>query len=113
MPWFGLQCVIVVFPDPTHFLLSVTSESMWKYVQEVLVNRLVMFAQEKRVVWWSDSLNMTIAIDWDVKPQTNKKKKTSLASWWFNWNINFIGFLKAEKIHLQICFYALFLCFYA
>ena len=54
-----------------------------KYVHEVLVNCLVKLAQEKSVVRLTDCSNMTIAVDWDVKNQTNphppppppKKKK--------------------------------------
>ena len=38
-----------------------------KYVHEVLVNCLVKFAQEKFMVWLSDHLDMTIAVDWDVQ----------------------------------------------
>ena len=44
-----------------------------KCVHEVLVNHLVKIAQEKRVVRWTDRLNMTITVDWDVK---NKIKQT-------------------------------------
>ena len=42
----------------------VASESMCK----VLVNGLVKIAQEISVVRWTDRLDMTIAVDWDVKP---------------------------------------------
>ena len=45
-----------------------------KYVHEVLVNRLVKLAQEKRVVRWSDCPNMTIAVDLDIKHQITQKK---------------------------------------
>ena len=48
-----------------------------KYVHKVLVKRLVTLAQEKSVVRSTDHLNMTIAVDWDVKPQT-KQTKTCL-----------------------------------
>ena len=37
-----------------------------KYVHEVLVNRLVKLAQEKKCGY----VNLTIAVDWDVKNQT-------------------------------------------
>ena len=47
-----------------------------KYVHKVLVNCLVKFAQEK--VWLGDSLDMTIAVDWDVKNQTKPKKPSCL-----------------------------------
>ena len=43
------------------------------YVHEVLVNFLVKLAQEKSVVRTTDHLNLTIADDWDVKPQPNKQ----------------------------------------
>ena len=42
-----------------------------KYVHEVLVNRLAKFAQEKNVVRWTDSLDMAIAVDWNVKKETD------------------------------------------
>ena len=55
-------------------------------MQEVLVNSLVKLAEEKvwlgelteacpgkSVVRLTDSLDMTIAVDWDVKPQTKQK----------------------------------------
>ena len=45
-----------------------------KYVLEVLVNRLVRLAQKKSVVRWTDHPDMTIAVDWDIKNQTNKQK---------------------------------------
>ena len=45
-----------------------------KYVHEVLVNRLVKLAQEI-VIRWTDHFDMTIAVDWDVKPQTKQAKK--------------------------------------
>ena len=28
LPWFGLQCVTLVFPDHTHLLLKVTKETI-------------------------------------------------------------------------------------
>ena len=40
-----------------------------KYVHEVKVNRLV-----KKVVRLTDSPDMTIAVNWDVKPQTKLTK---------------------------------------
>ena len=42
-----------------------------KYVHEVLINRFVKLSQEKSVVRWTDCLNMTIAVDWEV----NHEKK--------------------------------------
>ena len=43
-----------------------------KYVHQVLVNCLVKLVQEKSVVRWTDQLDMTIAVDWDVKNQTKQ-----------------------------------------
>ena len=43
-----------------------------KYVQEVLVNHLVKLAQKKSVVRKTDCPDMTIAVDWEVKHQTNQ-----------------------------------------
>ena len=37
------------------------------YVQEVLGDRLVKLAQENSVVRSTDCLDMTIAVDWDIK----------------------------------------------
>ena len=47
VPWFGLRCVIVVFPDHTHLLFAVIYKR--KYVHEVLDNPLVKLVQKK--VW--------------------------------------------------------------
>ena len=44
-----------------------------KYVHEALVNRLVKLAQEKSVVRSTDSPDMTIAVDWEIKHQTKLK----------------------------------------
>ena len=44
-----------------------------KYELVVLVDHLVKFAQEKS----ADRLNMNIAVDWDVKPQTKQTKQKS------------------------------------
>ena len=35
-----------------------------------MCNRLVMLGQKKGVVWLFDRLDMTIAVDWDVKLKT-------------------------------------------
>ena len=43
-----------------------------KYVHKVLVNLLVKLAQIKSVVWLTDRLDMTIAVDLDLKPQTKQ-----------------------------------------
>ena len=45
------------------------------YVRNTLVNRLVKLAQEKSVVRWTDRLDMTIAVDWDIKPKTKQNKR--------------------------------------
>ena len=57
----------------------VVSYILRKYVHEVLVNCLVKLAQEKSVVRWTDRADMTIAVDWDVKNQTNEKKTLHIA----------------------------------
>ena len=44
-----------------------------KYEHKVLVNCLVQLAQEKSVVRLTDHLDMTIAVDRDVKNQTKPK----------------------------------------
>ena len=44
-----------------------------KYVHRVLVNRLVRLAQDKTVFKCTDRPDMTLAVDWDVKHQTNPK----------------------------------------
>ena len=43
-----------------------------KYVHEVLVKPLSQTCPGKRVVRLTDRLNMTITVDWDVKPQTKQ-----------------------------------------
>ena len=45
-----------------------------KYVHKVLANHLVKRAQGKSVVSWTDRLDMTIAVDWEVKHQTKPNK---------------------------------------
>ena len=46
----------------------------WKNVHKVLVNRLVKHAQEN-VARWTDHLDMTIAVDWDLNLKTKQIKK--------------------------------------
>ena len=46
--------------------LSVTGERMYTYL---LVSRLGLSLPWKSVVRLTDHLNMTIVVDWDVKPQ--------------------------------------------
>ena len=41
----------------------------WKDVHYVLVNRLDLSLSRKSVVRLTDHLDMTIFVDWDVKPQ--------------------------------------------
>ena len=43
-----------------------------KHVHEGLVNHLVKHAEEKSVVRLTERPDMTIAVDWDVKNQTNQ-----------------------------------------
>ena len=50
----------------------------WKYEHRVLVNNLVKFAQEKSVVRLTYHLYMTIAVDWEVKPQNQTNKRNIL-----------------------------------
>ena len=47
------------------------------YLHEVLVKRIVKLAQEKRVVSRSDHLDITIAVEWDVKTQTKQNRLPS------------------------------------
>ena len=44
-------------------------------MQEVPVNPLVKLAQERVWLRLPDHLNMTIAVDWDVKPHTKQLNK--------------------------------------
>ena len=46
---------------------------------EILVNHLVEFAQEKSVARWTDRLEITIAVDWDVKYQAKQTNKDHIA----------------------------------
>ena len=46
-----------------------------KYMHEVPVNCLVKLAHENNVVRWTDRPDMTLAVDRDVKNQTNKPSK--------------------------------------
>ena len=57
-------------------------------VHKVLVNCLVKLAQEKSVVRRTDCLDMTIAVDWDVKPQskqTNQEASNEHTNKMFSW----------------------------
>ena len=65
------------YSPPSPDLRRVVVSSKWKYVHKVLVYCLVNLAQEKSGARWFDRLDMTIAVDWDVKPQTKQKTKTS------------------------------------
>ena len=47
-----------------------------KYVHEVLIKGLIMLDQEKE--WLGDHLNMTIAVDWDLNPQTKSNQKKTI-----------------------------------
>ena len=46
---------------------------------EYWLTALSKLAQEKSVVRLTDHLNMTIAVDWDIKPQTKVSKTVELA----------------------------------
>ena len=46
-----------------------------KYMHRVLVNPSVKLAQEKSVLRLTDRLDMTKAVDWDVKQQTKQANK--------------------------------------
>ena len=67
--------VILLLPLIQEGLLSVTSKS-------ILVYRLVKLAKVKIVVMLCDHLVMTIAVDWDIKPQiqTNRGVTQTLYS---------------------------------
>ena len=54
-----------------HFLSSYKQ----KYVHGLLVNCSVKLAQEKCVFKWTDRLDLTIAVDWDIKSQTKQTKR--------------------------------------
>ena len=85
-PWFGssIPTRSHTFAEIDHELIStaillpfadsrmVVVSYKQKYVHELLVNRLVKLAQEKKLVRWTDRLDMTIVVDWDVKNQTKQ-----------------------------------------
>ena len=48
-------------------------------MNEALVNGFVKFAQEKSVVRLTNHLDLTIAVDLDVKPQTKQKHHQQFA----------------------------------
>ena len=60
-------------------LLSLIQEGLCqlqaKDVHKVLVNRLVKLAQEN-VIRLTGNLDMTIVVEWDIKPQTKQNKIT-------------------------------------
>ena len=62
-------CTVILYPSADSRRVVVS----YKQKYEVLVNRLVKLAQEKSVVRGTDRPDMTIAVDWDVKNQTNPK----------------------------------------
>ena len=68
MKWFLWSISSFLYQER---LLSVTSKSMCtKY--NVLLNPLVKLAEENSVLRLTDDLDMTIAVDWDIKPQTKQ-----------------------------------------
>ena len=66
-----ISMVILHFLLIQEGLLSVTYKQ--KFVHKVLVISLVKLAQEKSVVRRTVHLNMTIAVEYDIKPQPNKQ----------------------------------------
>ena len=48
MPWFGLQCVIVVFPDHTHLLFCVFDQALRQATR--LENMVQLFIVESHVI---------------------------------------------------------------
>ena len=65
-----------------------------KYVHKVLVNCLAKLAQEKSVVRWTGRLDMTIAVDWDVKNQTKRPQKTHRS--------HLLTFLQTEQTLIRV-----------
>ena len=64
---------VILLPLIQEGLLSVTCTCKLNYVHLKLVNRLVKAClREKSVVRLTDHLDMTIAVDKDVKPQTKQ-----------------------------------------
>ena len=61
-----ISTAILLLPLIQEGFVSFTSESM--VVHKVLVNCLVKLAQEKSVVRQTDCLDMTIAVDLNLKP---------------------------------------------
>ena len=57
----------LLFPLIQEGLLRVTSVNMCK--RSLVLNRLVYVCPGKSVVRLTDRLDMTIHVDWDVKPQ--------------------------------------------
>ena len=53
-----------------------------KHVHKVLVNCLVKLTQEKSVARWTDHPNMTIAVNWEVKKETNQAHLSMNAQRW-------------------------------
>ena len=53
-------------------LLSVKNES---FCAKYWLTAKSKLAHEKSMVWLTDHLNITIAVDWEVKPQTKQKKQ--------------------------------------
>ena len=47
-------------------------------MHNILVNCLVKLAEEKSVVRWTDRLDVTLGVDWDVKPKTKQTKRSGL-----------------------------------
>ena len=45
------------------------------------MRKVLVKLAEVKVVWWTDRLNMTIAVNRDVKPQTKEKWYFSFYQW--------------------------------
>ena len=68
------SAVISSLPMIPEGLLSVADVS----IHRVLVNHLVHACPKKSVVRLTDRLDMTIAVDWEIKPQTKQKKSDKM-----------------------------------
>ena len=79
---------------PFHWLIQ---EGLYKrkFEHEVFVNHLVKLAKEKSVVRWTDHPYMTIAVDWDIKHQTEPKCVDLVGRFFF---------LLSKQCHLTLAF---------
>ena len=70
---------------------------MQKFVHEVLVNRLAKLAEEKSVVRPTYHLDMSIAVDWDIKPLTKQTKSPRLPLYFLAHQIEFFTVLPISE----------------